>query len=655
MRLALRIGVALTALALAAPACAGAAFGPGAALVSVSPDRGEQADSDTVAVDISEDGRYVVFQTRARNLFPASHEDPPGQFRRGGIFRRDLETGALELVALGDLIEQGTGSTVRRGAQNPSINGDGRYVSFSSADQLSAVDVNTRIDVYVRDMDQAIDSPSAFELASARDGSEQPAAYGGSSTAVTGAQVTPESALSADGRRVVFGTQALSDLPAADQPTVPSGQLFVRDLDTRATTLVTRSRADGSPAGGAASSALASISADGSTVVWPGRNAAAQTRLQPGEVDSLVYYLWRRVADGPGTPTRRITGLADIDDPACPESQPIDPGEQTATGPCYGPLSLPEGFNEAISGQLPTMSADGRRVAFQVAVLPRPNSQSGNQLDVFVTDMSSGLTRKASTIELTREIQSDVTNNIQPVKISADGSRIAFVSSRRDFGLPVPRLITPPPANVNKAELYVVDLGRMEIERVTTAWDGTEIDGTVVDSFGAIALSADGSHIAFVSSAANLFPGDSNTAADVFVVSEAFATGGGTALGEPPFDDVTPREDADERAGPVLPVGVRRTRGGLLRVTVRAPQAGRLALTARARVRTGRRVRVRPIARTVKRVRAAGTLTLTLRPASRYRRYVRRQGRLRSRLEVRFSPTGQGTALVARRTVSFTS
>ena len=48
-------------------------------------------------------------------------------------------------------------------------------------------------------------------------------------------------------------------------------------------------------------------------------------------------------------------------------------------------------------------------------------------------------------------------------------------------------------------------------------------------------------------------------------------------------------------------------------------------------------------------------MTVVLKPERRYRRYVRREKRLRSRLEVRFSPTGGGRALVARRTVSFTS
>ncbi len=182
---------ALIAFALAAPGIATGEFLPGAYLLSVSPERAEQTDARTVQVDISQDGHYVAFSTQARNLFPADHADPPDQFRQGGIFRRDLVTGSLELVALGDLRSSAGGGLIRRGAQNPSISADGRYIAFSSADQLAPADLNTQIDVYVRDMEQPIGSVDAFELVSARNGSVQPAVYGGPPGAVTGAEITP--------------------------------------------------------------------------------------------------------------------------------------------------------------------------------------------------------------------------------------------------------------------------------------------------------------------------------------------------------------------------------------------------------------------------------------------------------------------------------
>ena len=82
----------------------------------------------------------------------------------------------------------------------------------------------------------------------------------------------------------------------------------------------------------------AGISADGTTVAWTGQNAGAQTRFLGGENagPSFLYYLWRRVADGPSAPTRRITGLADPDDPACPPDAPDQLRPDLAPAPASG-------------------------------------------------------------------------------------------------------------------------------------------------------------------------------------------------------------------------------------------------------------------------------------------------------------------------------
>src|SRR5262249_38438110 len=90
----------LTALAGAAPAAA--SWGRGAELISVDWPRLEQADGSTNAVDVSADGRYVVFQTRATNFFADDDPDPAGRIRKGGVFRYDRATRALTLVADGD-------------------------------------------------------------------------------------------------------------------------------------------------------------------------------------------------------------------------------------------------------------------------------------------------------------------------------------------------------------------------------------------------------------------------------------------------------------------------------------------------------------------------------------------------------------------------
>ncbi len=371
---------------------ADAAYQRGAELVSASPERREQGDAATTRVDISGDGRFVVFETRARNFFADNDPEPPGMFREGGVFRRDLVTGALELVAYGD-VKPTAGGPFTLGARNPSISDDGRWVVFSTAAKLTAADSNTKVDVYVRDMTKPIGDPAAHELISARDGGDVPASYG-FPTAPSGAEITAGGGISADGRVVVFRTRAPSDLPAAPFATVPLGQVFVRDREAKTTTLVTRRVDDGSPAGGAGDAlSPAGISADGSTVVWAGANAAAQAAFFPGEDENLTYFLWRRVADGTAAPTRRITGVSDPDDAACPPGSFIPTGDPTTTGPCWGPLALPEGIPAAgsITDKLPALSADGRHVAFLTGPGPRPDpTVAAGQLDVYVTDMSAG-------------------------------------------------------------------------------------------------------------------------------------------------------------------------------------------------------------------------------------------------------------------------
>ncbi len=67
--------------------------GPGATIVSASLEIREQGDDASTNADLSADGRYVVFDTRARNLYPSDFIDPPGQHYAGGVMRRDLQTG----------------------------------------------------------------------------------------------------------------------------------------------------------------------------------------------------------------------------------------------------------------------------------------------------------------------------------------------------------------------------------------------------------------------------------------------------------------------------------------------------------------------------------------------------------------------------------
>ena len=652
------LACAAVALSLLAPASAGAFYGYGAQIVSADFARGEQGDAATVFAAISADGRFVAIQTRARNFFADDDPDPPGEYRAGGVFRFDLETQALEKVADGDLFDEGSNAFLRRGASNPSISADGRYVAFATAEPLVAADANDHVDVYVRDMSLPIGTAGAYDLVSARDGGDVPAAYGAPAVQTPGSEpgsdVSRGVAISADGRRVAFRTEAPTDLPASGNVDVPAGQVLVRDRLTNSTALVTARRDSGTgamtavPAGGALGAAL---SADGTTVAWTGGNAGDQSRFLGGETPdpSFPYYLWRRVADGPGAPTRRITGLADPDDPACPPGASNN-FDQISTGPCYGPLTDQEANRTSISGQLPALSADGRTVAFLTGAGPRPLAFTGPGLDLYLTHMDPGLTRKEATVELTRDTVGTDAATASPlgsVAISADGRHLAVTTVRTKFVLPALQLLGEPRPVPGPRELYAVDLQAGTIERVARSYDEGDIGADVLNG---PTLSADGSRIAFASFAANLFFGDANATTDAFVAER---TPEEPPTPPPPAPGAGLESTVEDDHGPSIAVRVRQLADGAVQLTVSVPAAGGVRAVAKAAAGRPRRQRTLGTATARARGTARSEVKLVLRAVGRYRAELRRRGRIPGRAVVTYVASRGGRRASATRAIAF--
>ncbi|MDO8185019.1 hypothetical protein Q5424_20840 [Conexibacter sp. JD483] len=606
----------------ALPAAANAAWSD-PQLVSVDNGRLEQADGPTTAVDVSADGRWVVFQTRATNFFADDDADAPGTMRRGGIFRFDRTTGAIALVADGDLLDDDSGDTLLRGATDPSVSDDGRFVVFATAQQLVPQDDNTNIDVYRRDMSVPLSADraggGAYTLVSARDGGDEPAHYAAGPEPVAsgdpGASVFAGQSLSADGRFVAFRTTELaSDLPALQTTDAPGGSVFVRDIQQQRTVAVSV-RLDGSGSAGGALPPVV-MSRDGSTVAWVGEDGPQQTPMLTGESLDMTqrYYLWRRWDDA-GASTRRITGLADPDDSACPPGGGIS-FNPVATGPCYGPLTDAEGSFGDISGRAPALSADGWTVAYLTAAGARPAAADDGYLDVFITSMRPGLSRKAATTVVTKGTTANnarANGDVQSLSLSADARRLALVTARREFLPPAPTLVSPartspPTAN----ELYVFDLGAGGRIRRPLMPGGGEIDGSVDPSF---ALSADGRTVIFLTRAGNLIYGDANQQPDAFAVTETddqLTAPPPVGLGDDPVD-----VDLDGDAQ----FGARATsrRDGALVLRVTAPVAGAVRAIARtiavkATPRRGRRAARRAVkARQVSSVRGSASRPATVR------------------------------------------
>lgn len=174
-------------------------------LVSANQTRDEGADISRKA-QISADGNYVVFESRANNLVEG---DGNG---RSDIFVKNMRTGAVTLVS-----SSSNNVIGNEDSANAHITLDGRYVVFeNSADKLVSGDTNGMRDVFRKDL-----LTGQITLVSAA-GNNAPA--NGNSE---GAKI------SADGRYVIFRSDA-TNLGTGG----PAGtkNVFVKDLVTGALT-----------------------------------------------------------------------------------------------------------------------------------------------------------------------------------------------------------------------------------------------------------------------------------------------------------------------------------------------------------------------------------------------------------------------------------
>ncbi len=556
-----------------------------------------------------------------------------------------------------------------------------------------------------------------FTVVSALDGSGEGLTYAGGGR---GSIAAGRSAMSAGGEKVAFVTSAISNLAGVG---TPAHQVAVRNLDTRETELVSVEddpatglprvpatpvvEADGGSIYGAVaesntfpkrqpygveSGGGASISADGTTVAWMGQSIAKQARILSAEGEVRGAYaepLWRRIVGGPLAPTRRVTGGSEPETTACVasgETQLDASGVASLLDPCQGPFELEEGGVYAGSDQesVPQLSADGYTVAF-VATAPLVSlgqnyGLSGKEsADLYTADMRSGETRRAALRPLTRVASSVWAGSaaIVDYAISPDGSQVAFSTQRIDFPLGSPAYISQPTATPEMAELFDVDLGNDTLTRVTHGFEGgpserphkeqiSSIRPYLEDTDGALSpsFSADGSELAFSSTAANLVSGDGNTppteadtgladGSDAFVVRRA-------AFSPTPVEaSISPAPP-----GPVvvpewrLGVTARSLANGRVVLYASIPTAGRLSADALGAIpavvaRSSRaRARRRPHAATVvnRSVASAASvtaqngegieqLTLALKPA--YRALASRSGGLSATVEVVFTAPGR--------------
>lgn len=185
-------------------------------LVSVN-NRGEIGNNGSgwgTSLDMSADGRFIVFDSASSNLTPL---ETTNNLRRD-VFIRDRVRGVTRLMSISIKGKTGNGSST-----GPSVSDDGRYVAFrSTASNLASGDDNGAADTWVRDR-----TTHVTELVSV------------SSSGVQGnADSFSNADISTNGRFVAFDTLATNLVPSDSGPDL---DVLVRDLDAGTTRLVSRS------------------------------------------------------------------------------------------------------------------------------------------------------------------------------------------------------------------------------------------------------------------------------------------------------------------------------------------------------------------------------------------------------------------------------
>ena len=390
---------------------------------------GVEGNGDSSDSSISADGRYMAFHSTAVNLVSG---DLNGTW---DVFVRDRQTGATTRISVDSSGVQGNGASY-----DPSISADGRYVAFwSRADNLVTGDTNFIFDIFVHDR-----QTGATTRVSVYSGGVQ--GNGGSY----------DPSISADGRYVAFDSTAVN-LVTGD--TNATGDVFVHDRQTGATTRVS---VDSSGVQGNGGSYRPSISADGRYVAFD------------STADNLV------------------TGDTNATDDVFVHDRQTGATTRVSVDSSGG-----QGDNGSYR---PSISADGRYVAFEADASNLVSTDTNITGDVSVHDRQTGATTRVSVDSSGG--QGD--NGSYRPSISADGRYVAFGSGASN-------LVT---GDTNAMEDVFVH------DRRTGATIMVSVDSSGVQGNGGSyrpSISADGRYVAFDSTADNLVTGDTNAAYDVFV------------------------------------------------------------------------------------------------------------------------------------------
>ena len=349
----------------------------------------------------------------------------------------------------------------------PSISPDGRFVGFASpASNLVPGDTNASDDIFVRDTLANTTTRVSFDSAGNQGNSES---YNPS--------------MSADGRFVAFNSDASNIVPGDTNNT---DDIFVRDTLTNTTA---RASVDSTGNQGNNGSLFPSLSTDGRFVAF---NSDA-SNIVPQDTNNEPDIFMRDLLTN--TTIR---------------------------------LSVDSAGNQGNNGSLfLSISGDGRFVAFNSSASNLVPGDTNISRDVFVRDTLTNTTARVSVDSAGNQGNDDC---FAP-SISADGRFVAFASSASN--------LVPGDTN-NTTDIFVRDTLTNTTARVSVSLAGNQGNSESL----APSISADGQRVAFSSDATNLVPGDTNNISDVFVSDTGNIPGN-----NPPANNINGTDGNDSLTG----------------------------------------------------------------------------------------------------------
>jgi Tol biopolymer transport system component len=502
----------------------------------------ESNDADLPA--ISPDGRYVAFQSKY-------YAPPPNSMTR--IYVKDRQTGQL---ARGDRMSTG-GYQTSGISLAPSISADGRYVSFHSASPgFTTTDVNGLADLFVYDQRYGTIQRSALPAGINADGASSEASLSRDGRYVVFASAATNLVNNdTGGWRDVFVQDRTTRVSTrmsrgssfanadSDSPTISANGEWVAyrsaasnlvggdsngkpDVFLTQRSSFTTSRLSVSSAGAQTTTGTilgpVSLNADGTLAVF----RATDTTLVAGDGNGVEdVFLRNRTASttilisanaagesGNGHSTQAI--ISDDGSRVAFTSLATNllPGDDNGAADVYvkllGDGSVLRASSSAAgvpgngaSGE-PSLSSDGRYVAFVSAAGNLVAGDDNGRSDVFVKDLVTGTVVRAN---LGAAGQQGSGGDCSAPALSSDGQQVGFVCAQTG-------LVDGVAAGTPQVFVKQLQTGAIRLLSVNVAGE----PGNAASSLGPRAL-ADNGLLAFGTAADNLMPGDAQQLSDVFV------------------------------------------------------------------------------------------------------------------------------------------